>query len=139
MTLSEYNSDVIPKFHLTAEAPVWDPDPSTYSLQEDSMLDFRGYIVSTVTTTRGQITMQVNAVCRSPFISYCVIDATDDDNFGIYLESFVQVFLTSTSRKAAASHDELAKRWVIHLDCAKATVQCTTQRGVHTIANPTLS
>ena len=32
-TLSEYESDVIPKFHLTAEAPVWDPGSSSCSLQ----------------------------------------------------------------------------------------------------------
>ncbi len=41
-TMSEYESDVIPKFHLPAEAPVWDPGLSSYSLHEDSMLDFRG-------------------------------------------------------------------------------------------------
>ncbi len=87
------------------------------------MLDFRGRIVSTVTTTRGQIIMQVNAVCSSPFASYCVVDATDDDNFGIYLESFVQISLTSTSRKAAVDHHKLAKRWGIHPDHAKATIQ----------------
>ncbi len=41
-TLSEYNSEIIPKFHLTAKTPVWDPGLSSYSSQEDSMLDFRG-------------------------------------------------------------------------------------------------
>ncbi len=41
-TLSEYESYVIPKFHLTAEALVWDPCMSSYSSQEDAMLDFRG-------------------------------------------------------------------------------------------------
>ncbi len=41
-TLSEYESDIIQKFHLTAEAPVWDPSTSSYSSQEDAMLDFRG-------------------------------------------------------------------------------------------------
>ncbi len=78
------------------------------------MFDFRGQIASTVTMTRGQIMMQVNAACSSLFASYCVINASDDNNFGIYLESFVQIFLTSTSRKAAISHDELAKHWGIH-------------------------
>ncbi len=73
------------------------------------MLDFRGQLVSTVTMTMGQITMQVNAVCSSPFASYCVVDATDDNNFGIYLESFVQISLTSTSRRAAVNYDKLAK------------------------------
>ncbi len=77
------------------------------------MLDFRGHIVGTVTTTRGQIMMHENAVCNSLFAPYCVVDATDDDNFGIYLESFVQISLTSISRRAAVSHDELAKCWGI--------------------------
>ena len=83
--------------------------------------------------------MHVNAVSSSPFASYCVVDATDDDNFGIYLESYVQISLTSTSRRPAVSHDELAKRWGIDPDRAKATVQRTTQRGVRTIANPAIS
>ncbi len=103
------------------------------------MFDFRGQFVSTVTTTRGQITMQVNAMCSSLFASYCVVDATDDHNFGVYLESFVQISLTSTSWKVAVDHVKFAKQWGIHPDCAMVTVQCTTQRGVHTIANPALS
>ncbi len=103
------------------------------------MLDFRGCFVSTVTMSRRQITTHVNSVPSSLIASFCVIDATDDNNFDIYLESFVQISLTSTSRKAAVSHDELAKHWGIHPDCAKAMVQCTTQRGVQIIANPALS
>ncbi len=138
-TMSEYKSDVIPKFHLPAEAPTLDPGLSSHSLQEDSMLDFRGHIVSIVTTIRGQITMQVDALCSSLLASYCVIDVTDANNFGILLESYVQISLTSTSRRAAISHDDLAKHWGIHLDCAKATIQCTTQRDVHTFANLALS
>ncbi len=103
------------------------------------MLNFGGKIVSTVTTTIGQITMQVNAVCSSPFASYCVIDTTDGNNFGIYLESYVCISLTSTSRRTTVSHNKLAKGWGIHLDWAKAMVQHTTQHGVRTIANPALS
>ncbi len=88
-TLSEFERDVIPKFHLPAEAPIWDPGSSSYTLQEDSMLDFGGHIVSNVTTIRGQMIMQMNAVCTSLFAPFCIIDATDDDNFGIYLDSYV--------------------------------------------------
>ncbi len=85
-TLSEYESDIIPKFYFTAEAPMWDPDSLSYSSQEDSVLDFRGWIVSTVTMTRGQMVMHVNMVSSSLFASFCVVDATDDKNFGTYLE-----------------------------------------------------
>ncbi len=53
--------------------------------------------------------MHMNAVSSSLFASYCAVDATDDDNFGTYLESFVQISLSITSRKACVSHDKLAK------------------------------
>ncbi len=43
--LSKYKHDNISKFHLTAEALMWDPQMSFYSLQEVSMIDFRGCIV----------------------------------------------------------------------------------------------
>ncbi len=97
------------------------------------MLNFRGCVISTVMMTKGQITMHVNAVVSSPFASYSVIDVVDDDNFGPYLESFLQISLTSTSRMPAISHDKLAKCWGVHPNCAKATVHQTTQRGVHMI------
>ncbi len=90
------------------------------------MLDFRKHIVSTVTMTRGQITMHVNIVSNSPFATNCVVDATDDENFGTYLKLFVHVSLTSTSRRASMSHDKLTKHWGIHPDCANAKIQCTT-------------
>ncbi len=83
--------------------------------------------------------MHVNAVSNSLFASYCVIDANDYDNFGINLESFVQISLTSNNRRAAFNHDKLAKHWGISLDHAKDMVQFTTQCSVRTIANPALS
>ncbi len=47
--------------------------------------------------------MQVNAVASSPFAIYCVVDASNDE-------------YSSTSRRAAVSHDMLAKYWGISLD-----------------------
>ncbi len=82
--------------------------------------------------------MHVNTLSSLPFKSYWVVDATDEDNFGTYLESFVQISLTSTNRRTAVGHDRSAKHCSIHLDCAKAMVQRTTQRGICSIANPAL-
>ncbi len=73
------------------------------------------------------------------FASYSVDNATDYANFGTYLESFVKIPLTSTSRRPAISHVKLAKCWGIQPIGVKAAVQQTTQRGVYTIANPKLS
>ncbi len=83
--------------------------------------------------------MQVNTMSCSMLASYCFIDVTDDDNFGIYLEPFVQISLTSTSRRSAVNHDELVLHWGIHLDHAKAMKQHTTQQSVRMIANFALS
>ncbi len=47
--------------------------------------------------------------------------------------------MTSTSRKAAVHHEEFVNHWGIHPDCAKAMIQCMTQRGVCTLVNPALS
>ncbi len=102
------------------------------------MLDFGGQLVSTVITTKMYITMHLDAMSSSLFASYCVIDTTDHKNFGTYFESFVHISLTSTSRRAAVSHDKLAKNWGIHLDHAFATIQHTTKRGVCIIANSAL-
>ncbi len=98
-----------------------------------------GQIVSTVTTTRGQITMQMNAIASSLFAFYGVIDATDSNSFGTYLKSFAQISLTSTCRRPAISYVDLVTHWDIHPNCAMVTVQWTTQRGVNKIANPALS
>lgn len=58
------------------------------------MLDFRGYIVTSVSTAMGQVSMYVSAVVSATF---CAVDVTDDCNFGHYFELFVQISLTSTS------------------------------------------
>ncbi len=113
---------VIRKIHLTSEALAWDPSSSSFSLQEDSMLNFRGQIVSTVTMTRRQITVQVNAVCSSP-ASYFIVDATDDNNFGIYLESYIHISLTTTSRSSQSIGVFTQTKW---------RPQCNSQpRGVY--------
>ncbi len=66
---------------------------------------------------RDQITMHVNAMASSLFAFYCITDKTDDNNFGTYLESFVQGSLSSTSRRPVVSHDVLAMCRGIHTDC----------------------
>ncbi len=86
---------------------MWDPGLSSFLLQEDSVLYFRGCVVSTFTITREKIMMHEKAVSSSPFAPYCVFDVTDDENFCTYLASFVHISLTSTSRISVVSHDSL--------------------------------
>jgi hypothetical protein len=56
------------------------------------------------------------------------------------LEENVKVSLTATGkRKGNLTAERLAKNWGISLDSTKQTLKVTTQRGVRTTANPSLS
>jgi hypothetical protein len=78
-------------------------------------------------------------------------DITDDENFGIALEQHVTVSvatLATTKTMPSWIHSKagkpvdtetLAKHWLIPANCAARTVDRTTQRGVCTMLNPTLS
>ncbi len=132
-TLSEYKNDDIPKFHSIAKVLMRDPSLSLYYSQEDIMLNFREYIISIVTTTREQITMHKNVVAISPFAFYCVIDATMTTT-SAYIWSPLYNFLCLVLARLAVIHDK-----AIQPNCAKSTVQQTTQRGLCMITNPGLS
>ncbi len=74
-------------------------------------------------------------------------DVTDDKNFHDVLASHVQISSIETSlnghirscKTAPINPQTLAARWMISLEHAKQTVVMTTQRGVQTCLNPTLS
>jgi hypothetical protein len=74
-------------------------------------------------------------------------DVTDDENFYDVLASHVQISSIETSlnghihsRKIALIDPQtLVARWMISPERAKQTVVMTTQRGVRTCLNPTLS
>ncbi len=51
--LSEYKSDVILKFHLTAEALAWDPGLSSYSLQAKMVCSILGDKLSAMSQQQG--------------------------------------------------------------------------------------
>jgi hypothetical protein len=74
-------------------------------------------------------------------------DVTDDENFYDVLASHVQISSIETGlnghicscKTAPIDPQTLAARWLISPECAKRTVLMTTQRGVQTCLNPTLS
>ncbi len=43
--LAEYEDKNISQYHLMSERPLWDPSTSLHSLQEDSMVDYRGNLI----------------------------------------------------------------------------------------------
>ena len=80
-------------------------------------------------------------------LSSDLVDVTDDENFHQVLTSKVMILSVETSLNghirsrnvAPIDPQTLAAQWMISPDHAKRTVVMTTQRGVRTCLNPTLS
>ncbi len=81
------------------------------------------------------------------FLTTDQADITDDENFYDVLASHVQISSIETSlnghicsRKTVPIDPQtLAARWIISPERAKQIIVMTTQRGVRTCLNPTLS
>ncbi len=109
------------------------------------MVDYSGRVV---TTTR-PLMMHINCLVIDSLSSLTTgqADVTDDENFYDVLASHVQISSIDSSLKGhVCSHkvapidtQTLAARWMISPERAKQTVVMTTQRGVRTCLNPTLS
>jgi hypothetical protein len=151
------------RVELTSEEPEWDPSSVTFQEQEDATVDAHGRVHDTgdrrnsrriISSNRRLETTRVSSVSVSRaracdfanVNSQCSAVLTDidpnlhDDFLLESLEMNVKVSATGTGkRKHTLSAERLAKNWVISLDAAKQTLEVTTQRGVRTVANPSLS
>ncbi len=145
ITLDEWNSDAFKQLHLTSETLTWDPMTSLYEEQEATMVDYSGHVV----TTARPLMKHVNCLVINLLSSLTTdqADITDDKNFYDFLASHVQISSIETSlnghirlRKTAPIDPQtLVICWIISLERAKQTIVMTTQKGVRTCLNPTLS
>ena len=71
-SVTEYENDDIPKIHLTAKKPPWDPSTSEYSERETQMIDHQGQISILAKVAWGPVFV-------SAVVSYSLAyDVTDD-------------------------------------------------------------
>jgi hypothetical protein len=148
-TLDKWNSDAFQWLHLTSETLTWDPTTTFYEDQEMAIIYYSGNIFRRV-ALKGQVSSLVINSLSSLTADYA--DVSNEDNFYQVLSSMVQILSTVSSlnklslsghirlRKIAPVDPQtLAARWMISPDRAKCTVVMTTQRGVRTCLNLTLS
>ena len=97
-SIAEYEDEDIPKIHLTAKKPPWDPSTSKYSKQENLMLDHQGHISVPVTAARRPVF--VSAVV-SYSLAYDAADVFDNDGLASAMEAQIQISiaLIGTVRK----------------------------------------
>ncbi len=141
--LDEWSSDAFKQLHLSLETLTWDPSTTLYEEQEAA--NYSGCVVMTTRPLMGHINHLVINWLSSLTTDHA--DVADDENFYDVLASHVEVSSIETSlnghihlcKTAPIDPQTLAARWMISLERAKQTVIMTTQRGVRTCLNPTLS
>ena len=149
-SLDDWNSGHFKRLHLTSETLTWDPTTSHFADQEASMTDYAGTIIPrNASSGGGERIRHGDAYVISSFCSLSTdpVIVTDNDNFHIALSALVQVSSTETIfngnvRSRKAPHIDpltLSARWMITPARAQRTVANTTQRGVRTCLDPTLS
>jgi len=150
-TYDEWSQNAFTRLHLTSESLTWDPTTTLYEDQEAAMTDYSGHVVSRH-AVRGHVSsLTINSLSS---LTTDLADVTDDDNFADVLTSNVQISSLATSPNSIDASLNghirsrrimpidpltLAARWQISPDRAKRTIVTTTQRGVRTCLNPTLS
>jgi hypothetical protein len=143
--LDTWNNYAFMRLHLTSESLTWDPTLTLYKVQEAAMTNNSGHIVTMAHAVTGHVgNLVINALSS---LTTDLANTTDDDN--LYLVSIlnVQILSVETSlnrhicllKTTPINPQTIAIRWMISLQCAKHTVVMTTQRGVRTCLNPTLS
>jgi hypothetical protein len=145
ITFDEWNSDTFKQLHLTSETLIWDPTTTLYEEQEAAMIDYSGRVLTTMRPLMGHINHLVINLLSS--LTTDQADVTDDENFYDVLASHVQTSSIETSlnghiclcKTMPIDPQTLAARWMISPERAKQTAVMTTQRGVRTWLNPTLS
>ncbi len=145
VTLDEWTSDAFKRLYLTSETLTWDPTTTLYEEQEVAMVDYSGRVV----TTARPLMMHIKSLVIDPLSSLTTdqADVTNDENLYDVLASHLQILSIESSlnghirsRKIAPIDPQtLAACWMISPERANQTVVTTTQRGVRTCLNPTLS
>ncbi len=109
------------------------------------MVDYSGRVVRTTWPLMVHIKSLVTDSLSS--LTTDQAEVTDDENLYDVLASHVQILSIESSlngyicshKIAPIDPQTLAARWMISPECEKQTVIMTTQRGVRTCLNPTLS
>jgi hypothetical protein len=142
MTIDEFNSHDHLRLHLTSETLTRDPTTNLYEQQENAMMDYSGNIIRDA-AVRGPnlILYELQSLTTD------LADLMHDCNFHQVLTAHVVLSSINSSlnghvrscKTAPIDFMTLAGWWMIAPDCAKETVQRTTQWGVCTCLNPTLA
>ena len=164
-TIGEFGS--FPRIELTNMSPEWNPSLSSFSYQEDALMDDQGKLLSSdeehcprwfarvsmsnngslEKSKRSSEYSRAETLIERVYTNTCaLIDISNiivDDKFRMELQRNVNISHISSINNSQQNNrigpEELATRWNIVLEISKKAVEVTTQRGIRTVDNPTLS
>ena len=146
-TMAEWDDAKSHCIELTYDTPEWEPHSNTFHDQEVNAFDNahvgnRGpnrFLGSLSSSLQGAATTVLNMSTNSSSVLSEMSPILNDDYFISALRSNVQVSLTSSKKRSGITPEALVQNWGIGLEAAKRTVEATTQRGIRTVANASLS
>ena len=161
-SLAEYDDDNIRKLELTIEDPEWDPHSPDFAQLEQRYFDGLGRFKEVgdeekrriYSLSRNSLTFEaesyVNQTCRSVAALAEISPTLIEGDFAKSLKDNVNVFdvMSKGDRQSSAvtgkkiysvTPEDLVKRWRCGIDTARQTIKVTTQRGIRTVANPSIS
>ena len=152
---------------LTADSPEWDPHSRLFDANEHAMTDEDGFVKihsrrRDIMATKTDIGSQADAQDVSEAISAVPRTSSDASNtlhdrlfvsavrskVEVTHDEFVQSKITPKPMKVASAKSKqrckltpetLSKKWNAGLEAAKRTLRVTTQRGIKTVADPSMS
>ena len=132
-SLSEFDA-ATDRYELTYETPQWDPSSPNFAAQEANANGLMGLPHATGdgrTISRCDMVPRGSPIDQSP-ISIYLSDAP-------FLASHSTLATTRTRYRRTIDPTTLATRWGIGIETARRNIEATTQRGVRTVAHPSLS
>ena len=127
--------DTCPRYELTYEAPIWDPTSTEFLDQERNAQ--HPHRPSRARATGDQITRVPRGSLSAVHACSPISAALSDGVFAVRLTTLLAA--TSLKPTGGIQPSELAQRWGIGIEAARRTLNVTTQRGVRTVAHPSLS
>ena len=132
-TLNEYRNTPLERcINLTDPDGEWDPTDDRFAKEEEKMTDPRGDLREPPTHwTRDRIVASLHSLPQQ---------CQDESDLGKALEATVNISsITSVKTGPKVDGPTLAKRWGIGLPSAIKTVKVTTQRGVRSVVEASLT
>ena len=135
---STHEFDTCTRYELTYESPLWDPSSTDFLDQETNAQ--HAHRPGRARATGDHVTRVPRGSLSAVHACHACSPISAVLSDGV-LAAMLTSSLAATSIKTTngIQPSELARRWGIGIEAAKRTLNVTTQRGIRTVAHPSLS